>query len=163
MGLNTGQEPSEPHPRGLPMDLISAQPNRARLNRVSLKATPIPLLHHRYLQGALARQGLPLERTPNSDKGFATNPSNLPAPPNLPLHSQTHSPTQLSLHTLKCLQSNQLRIQKEAPTGSNGWQAQLTATFWDAITHQQCVPQPRASAVPRNSGKNFWEKPWWHH
>lgn len=40
------------------------------------------------------------ERRPNSNKGFATKISNLPNPPNLPLHSQTQFPTQSSPCTL---------------------------------------------------------------
>lgn len=42
--------------------------------------------------------GLPLERRPNSNKGFATKISNLPNPPNLPLHSQTVSHPVKSLY-----------------------------------------------------------------
>lgn len=138
MGLHIGQEPSEPHLGGLPMGLISAQPNRARLNLDCLKATPYPPAPQVSTR-TLARQACHWRGRANSDKDLQQKSQTCPTLP-ASLCTPRHSPTESSLCTLKCLQSNQLRIQKEAPTGSDGWQAQLTATFWDAITHQQCIP-----------------------
>lgn len=153
MGLNIRQEPSAtPWRTSNGPNLSTTQQGQAEPGSVS-RPPRYPSgttdIYKEHFPGRPATG----ERRPNSDKGFATKISNLPNPPNLPLHSQTHSPTQSSPCTLKCLQSNQLRTQKEAPTGSDGWLAGLTATFWDATTSAVCSPTPGQCSVPGNSGK----------
>lgn len=143
------------------MGLISAQPNRACLNLDQSQGHPDTPSAPQVSTKNTCQAGLPLERGgPTLVKDLQQKSQTCPTPPNLPLHSQTQSPTQSSPCTLKCLQSNQLRTQKEAPTGSDGWLAQPTATFWEAIAQPTvCSLISDQCSVPGNSGK----KPRWHH
>lgn len=134
------------------MGLLSAHPNRARPNLDQSQGHPTPLRHHRDLQEHLPGRPATGEGRPNSDKGFATKISNLPDPPYLPLHSQTHSPTQSSLHP-KTL-AEQPAQDSERSTRRLKWLPGTTNSHVLGCYHTLAVcSQPRASAVPGNSGK----------
>lgn len=96
----------------------------------------------------LARRG-----SPTPIQGLtAMDTSTLADPPELPMHSQTHSSPRPRPYTPKCLHSSQLRIQQSAHrlTQTDGWLGQRIAVLWDATAHER-RPWGQGS-VPEISG-----------
>lgn len=103
------------------MGLISAQPNRARLKQDSSQGHPPYPSSTTGIYKNTCQADLPLERGgPTLIKDLQQKSQMCPTLPTSLCTPRHTVPRVKSLHP-KCSQSNQLRIQKEAPTGSGGW------------------------------------------